>query len=89
MLYPYITLSDGTEILHSQIINQDGIEKIEVHFERPEDDGFAIARCILPEYDWVKCEKFTDEEMKLLKKLTENNASLMFKYARLGGIKIA
>jgi len=31
MLYLYITLAYETEILHSQIIEADGILKIEVH----------------------------------------------------------
>ena len=49
-----LTLSDETEIVHSQIIEEDGIQKIEVHFERPTENGFDSARCILPEYKWIK-----------------------------------
>ena len=39
MMYPYMTLSDETEIVHSQIIEKDGVDTIQVHFERPTDDG--------------------------------------------------
>ena len=35
MMYPYMTLNDETEIVHSQIIEDDGEETVLVHFERP------------------------------------------------------
>lgn len=38
MMYPYITLADGTEI---------------VHFERPTEEEFDSARCELPDYKWI------------------------------------
>ena len=59
MMYPYLKLTDETEIAHSQIIEENGIEKVEVHFERPTEDGFDSARCILPEYDWIKIEEYS------------------------------
>ena len=40
MMYPYMTLSDETEIVHSQIVEKNGVDTILVHFERPTDDGF-------------------------------------------------
>lgn len=60
MMYPYMTLYDGTEIVHSQIIEEDNIQKIIVHFERPTDDGFDDARCVLPEYKWTQRIKSVD-----------------------------
>ena len=48
MMYPYMTLGDGTEIVHSQILEEAGQTKVIVHFERPTDNGFASARCELP-----------------------------------------
>ena len=47
VLYPYVKLGDGTEVLHTQIIEEDGMEKVEVHFERPIENGFMTARFIL------------------------------------------
>ena len=35
MIYPYMILNDGTEIVHTQDFEEDGVQKIEVHFERP------------------------------------------------------
>ena len=40
MMYPYMTLSDETEIVHSQFIEDKGIKKVIVNFERPTDNGF-------------------------------------------------
>ena len=50
MMYPYMTLNDGTEITHSQLLDlqHDGTITVEVHFERPTDTGFDSARCSLP-----------------------------------------
>jgi hypothetical protein len=44
MVYPYMTLADNTEIVHTQVFEEDGIQKVEVHFERPTDNGFDTAR---------------------------------------------
>lgn len=35
MMYPYMTLADETEIVHSQIIEENGVKKVIVNFERP------------------------------------------------------
>ena len=50
MLYPFMTLSDETEIVHSQIIEEENKQKVIVHFERPTEEGFDSARCELPDY---------------------------------------
>ena len=34
MMYPYMTLADETEIVHSQIVEKDGMKKVIVNFER-------------------------------------------------------
>lgn len=64
MMYPYITLADETEITHSQIIEVDGTQTVEVHFERPNENGFDSARCVLPSYQRKFAEGFTAEEME-------------------------
>ncbi len=35
MMYPYMTLANETEIVHSQFIEKDGMKKVIVNFERP------------------------------------------------------
>ena len=85
MLYPYVTLGDGTEVLHTQIIEEDGIEKVEVHFERSFEDGFVSARFILPTYEVIVRDNVSDEELSFFKELLENNAHLIYEFARAGG----
>ena len=48
MMYPYMTLADDTEIVHSHVFDEDGVKKVLVHFERPTEEGFDSARCELP-----------------------------------------
>ena len=64
MMYPYMTLGDGAEIVHSQLIHEDGAEKVPVHFERPTADGFDSARCELPTYKWTDWEGHFSESEK-------------------------
>ena len=89
MMYPYMTLSDETEIVHSQLIEDKGIKKVIVNFERPTDNGFDSARCELPEYKWTEKEGYSGEEIAFFEKLLHSNAHLLYKYAANGGIKIA
>lgn len=89
MMYPYMILFDETEIVHSHLIEEDGLQRVEVHFERPSEKGFDVARCSLPDYKWIKREGFTDQEINKFEKFLHSNAHLLYKYAATGGIKIA
>ena len=89
MMYPFMTLNDETEIVHSQLIEDKGVKKVIVNFERPTDNGFDSARCELPEYKWTEKEGYSDEEIAFFEKLLHSNAHLLYKYAANGGIKIA
>lgn len=89
MMYPYMTLADETEIVHSQIIEEDGKQKVIVHFERPTEQEFDTARCELPEYRWIFKEGYSAEEIAMFEQLLRNNAHLLYKYAANGGIHIA
>ena len=89
MLYPYMTLSDETEVLHTQLIEKDGVNTVLVHFERATDSGFDSARCELPSYRWLYNEGYSTSEIELFTKLLESNAHLLFRYAENGGIRIA
>jgi hypothetical protein len=69
----------------SHIIEVDGIINVEVHFERPTEEGFDMARCILPNYSWSMREGFSDEEIATFEQFLMSNAHLLYKYARSGG----
>lgn len=90
MLYPYMTLGDGTQITHSQLLEGEDGPRVLVHFERPTNNGFDSARCELPTYTWTQWEgSFSPEELKGFTRLLESNAHLIYRYAQTGGIKIA
>lgn len=49
MMYPFMTLNDETEIVHSDM-QEDGTVK--VYIERPDEEyGFKHAVCWLPQYN--------------------------------------
>ena len=50
MMYPFMTLDDDTEIVHSDML-PDG--RVKVYIERPDEKyGFRHATCYLPDYTW-------------------------------------
>lgn len=61
MMYPFLTLEDNTEIVHSEML-PDGTVK--VYVEKPVVGGFHNAWCILPEYKWEEVCGFSSEEIK-------------------------
>jgi len=89
MIYPYMVLSDGTEIVHTQVFEEDNIQKVEIHFERPTPSGFDTARCQLPSYTWLIKEGFSEEEMALFEQIVHSHAHLFYKYGANGGVQIA
>jgi hypothetical protein len=86
MLYPYITFADETEVLHSQIVEENGNPTVTVHFERPTEEGFDSARCRLPEYQWLFIKGYSEAEIQIFKDFLMHNAHLLFHYAAIGGI---
>lgn len=88
-MYPYITLADETEITHSHLIDRDGVQTVEVHFERPTDTGFASARCVLPSYQWKFKDGFNEGEVAFFDEFLRHNAHLLYRYAAQGGIHCA
>lgn len=89
MMYPYMTLFDETEIVHSQIINEDGQKKVIVNFEQPTEEGFNSARCELPTYKWISIDGCSMDRIAYFEEFLKHNAHLIYKYAELGGVQIA
>lgn len=82
MMYPYMTLEDGTEVICSQIIPQEDIDTVFVHFERPNAEGFDSARCKLPSYEWVSWEgTFSEDELQGFEEYLRSNARLIYRHA--------
>ena len=90
MMYPLITLSDETLITHSHLKEKDGIKIVDVHFERPSEiNFFDSARCSLPSYEWIMRDGYSDEEIKEFEQMLKSGAHIFYKYAELGGAKVA
>lgn len=89
MMYPYMTLEDGTEVTCSQIIPQEDIDTVLVHFERPNAEGFDSARCKLPSYEWTSWEgTFSNDELRGFEEYLRNNERLIYRYTVSRGLKM-
>jgi hypothetical protein len=75
MVYPFMTLDDGTEIVHSET-KQDG--RVKVYIEKPDPElCFRHATCWLPAYTWENVEGFDREQIERYDKLLHSMAHLV------------
>ncbi len=87
MLYPFMTLNDETEIVHSEM-KPNGT--VQVYIEKPDEkDGFHNVVCYLPQYDWCDNFGFTEEEIARYKEIVESTAHLILEFAETGGFQNA
>lgn len=86
MLYPFMTLNDNTEIVHSEILNMDGKERVKVCIEKPVYGGFHSAVCYLPDYSWENIQGFSDTEINTLQEFLESLSHIIIQLAKDGGI---
>ena len=90
MMYPYVKYEDETEVVFSNIYIENDIECIDVHFERPTENGFDSVRIQLPTYKVTVWEgNYSKKEIEFFKHVVQNSADLFYKYAKEGGLKIA
>ena len=89
MLYPFMTLEDKTEIVHSEAYIENDKEKVRVEIERPVEGGFFSAECILPEYEWKNVQGFSEEDINELQDMIESIAHVIIRLAREGGFDSA
>lgn len=83
MMYPFLTLEDETEIVHSDYLPN---RTVRVYIERPDEkDGFHHAWCTLPGYRWEDICGFTDAEIGEYQKILESTAHLIIRFAQEGG----
>ena len=83
MMYPFMTLDDGAEIVHSEM-QKDGTVK--VYVEKPDAaDCFHHATCWLPSYAWENVFGFSDGDLKRYQQVIESTAHLIMRFAQEGG----
>ena len=87
MVYPFMTLNDNTEIVHSEM-GMDG--KVKVMIETPDEKlGFKKATCILPDSEWKDIYGYTETELDYLKELIASEAHLILEFSQTGGFDSA
>lgn len=87
MMYPFLTLDDNTEIVHSNMLAD---KRVKVYVEKPDaKDGFHSATCYLPDYEWQDISGFTAEEIERYQKIIESTAHLILQFSREGGFENA
>ena len=84
MMYPFMTLNDNTEIVHSEM-QEDG--EVKVYIETPSDrGGFHSAVCWLPSYRWDDINGYTPTELEGFDALLRSTAHLILEFSKEGGI---
>lgn len=85
MMYPFLQLDDGTEIVHSNTLPNG---EVKVYIEKPDAvDGFHHAACFLPGYRWEDVSGFSPEEVQRLQEVLESTAHLIIEFSQQGGFE--
>lgn len=84
MMCPFLTLDDGTEITHSEMLSDSSVK---VYIEKADEkDCFHHATCYLPGYRWVDVSGFSEAEMARYQEVVESTAHLILEFAGTGGL---
>ncbi|MBR5966283.1 MAG: hypothetical protein IK015_09255 [Treponema sp.] len=87
MVYPFMTLNDDTEIVHSEM-QADG--RVKVSIETPDEKlGFKHATCWLPQKEWTDIYGYSEEELNYLKELVDSETHLILEFSQTGGFDSA
>jgi hypothetical protein len=86
-MYPFLTLDNGTEIVHSGVLPD---HRVKVYMEKPDaTDGFHHAVCYLPDYQWEDTDGFSRAELSRCQEVIESTAHLILRFAADGGFENA
>ena len=87
MLYPFMTLNDDTEIVHSEIL-EDG--SVRVCVETPDEkDCFHHMTVYLPNYKISEVYNYTYDEFEKYFKIIRSSERMIMHFAAHGGFKNA
>lgn len=87
MMYPFMTLDDETEVVHSEM---QADSRVKVYFEKPDEkDCFHSAVCYLPDYTWQDISGFSKEEISKYQSFLETVAHLILQFSKEGGFENA
>lgn len=87
MMYPFLTLDDSAEIVHSEMRPDNTVR---VYVEKPDEkDCFHSASCILPGYQWQDVFGLTPAEIARYEEVIRSTAHLILRFAQEGGFDCA
>ena len=83
MMYPFITLDDQAEIVHSER-KADG--RVKVYVEKPDEkECFHHMTCYLPGYHIEEIYGFSKEEVERYMEVIRSMAHLIMEFSETGG----
>ena len=75
MMYPFLTLDDDTEIVHSEYLPSG---RVKVYIEKPDEkDCFHHMTCYLPDYSVEEVSGFSDEEVDKYLEIVRSTAHMI------------
>lgn len=87
MMYPFMQLNDGTEIVHSEMLPEG---KVRVYIETPDEkDCFHSAECFLPGYEWKNISGYGERGIQYFQSIIESTAHLIIEFSQHGGLENA
>ena len=87
MMYPFMTLDDDTEIVHSELLEDD---KVKVYIEKPDaKDCFHHMTCYLPKYELEEVYGFSQSEVDKYMEIIKSTAHLIMQFSKEGGFENA
>ena len=87
MMYPFMTLDDETEIVHSELLEND---RVKVYIEKPDSkDCFHHMTCYLPKYELEEVYGFTQSEIDKYIEIIKSTAHLIMQFSKEGGFENA
>ena len=83
MMYPFMTLDDEAEIVHSEMLPD---KRVKVYVEKPDEkDCFHHMTCYLPDYTVEEVFGFTEAEQARYMDVIRSTAHLIIEFAQEGG----
>ena len=87
MMYPFMTLEDGTEIVHSEIKDNG---EVKVYIDTPdEEDCFHHMTCYLPSYRIEDEFGYNEDEKEYFLDIIKSTAHLIIEFSKDGGFEHA
>nr|WP_305137176.1 hypothetical protein [uncultured Schaedlerella sp.] len=82
MMYPFMTLEDNTEIVHSERLENG---EVKVYIETPDEkDCFHSMTCYLPSYR-IEVDGYSEKEIHYFMDIIKSTANLIIEFSKEGG----